>query len=90
MALLLGELVELEQGEGLFDVELVHRLPFLPTVGPGVPRQPAIFVQAQKPLASVGPDEFEFRVGHIFFSVVSCPPVRTDRRLQQEVGAAWR
>ena len=34
MALLLGELVELEQGEGLFDVELVHRLPFLPTVGP--------------------------------------------------------
>jgi len=37
VALLLGELVELEQGEGLFDVEsglgLVHRLPFLPPVG---------------------------------------------------------
>jgi len=34
MALLLGELVEVEQGKSLFDVELVHRLPFLPTVGP--------------------------------------------------------
>lgn len=37
VALLLDELVELEQGEGLFDVEsglgLVHRSPFLPTAG---------------------------------------------------------
>lgn len=40
VALLLDELVELEQGEGLFDVGsglgLVHRSPFLPTVGPAV------------------------------------------------------
>ena len=41
MVLLLGELVELEQGEGLFDVEsglgLVHQ--FLPTLGVGVSRR---------------------------------------------------
>ena len=38
VALLLDELVKLEQGEGLFDVEgglgLLHCLPFLPTLGP--------------------------------------------------------
>lgn len=45
MTLLLSELVELEQGEGLFDVEgdlmLTHCSPFLPTVGPAALCWPA-------------------------------------------------